>query len=57
MKGIYYGSGYEVLGPYHPDEVRARAAAQALLRGKGQQMYEIKATSYEDARRKLQGAK
>lgn len=50
---IYYGSGTTVLGPYHPDEFRARVNAKRMLQGDGRQLYEIKATSYEDARRKL----
>ena len=54
MSDIYYGVERTalVIGPYHPDEFSARARAQHLLRGAGQ-VYEIKATSYEDARRKL----
>lgn len=53
MKGIYYGAGRNVIGPYHPEEIRARSAAQHIMRQSGRQVYEIKAESYEDARRKL----
>lgn len=56
MNEIYYGVGrHTVIGPYHPDEVFARARAQALLRAdkRERQVFEIKASSYEDARRKL----
>lgn len=53
MSEIYYGSGrHTVVGPYRPEEISARARAMAMLR-RGGQVYEIKATSYEDARRKL----
>jgi hypothetical protein len=54
---IYYGAGHTVVGPYHPDEIGARARAQYLLRQPGRQVYEIKASSYEDARRKLAAQK
>lgn len=53
MSEIYYGAGHNVIGPYHPEELSARAHAQHLMRQSGRQVYEIKATSYEDARRKL----
>lgn len=52
--GIYYGAGHTVIGPYFPEEVRARVAAQNLMRQSGSPVYEIKAKSYEDARRKLE---
>lgn len=57
MNGIYYGAGYNVVGPYLPEEIRARAHARHLMRQSGSQVYEIKASSYEDARRKLAKAR
>lgn len=54
MNEIYYGVGRQtVLGPYHPEELSARARGKALLGACGEQVYEIRASSYEDARRKL----
>lgn len=56
MNGIYYGAGrHTVIGPYHPDEFSARARCVAALRRQltAEDVYEIRATSYEDARRKL----
>lgn len=53
MSEIYYGAGATVLGPYHLDELAARANAVGALGRDGRQVYEIKASSYEDARAKL----
>lgn len=54
MKDIYYGVGRStVIGPYSSDEDSARVRVQYLVRVSGQQVHEIKAASYEDARRKL----
>lgn len=56
-KGIYYGVGSTVIGPYHPDEIGARAHAQNLLRRAGDQtgqaVYELHADSWEHAKRRL----
>ena len=53
MNKIYYGAGHIVIGPYGADEISARARVMAFLRRDDRQVYEIKATSYQDARRKL----
>lgn len=50
---IFYGSGERILGPYHPDEMSARARAVRLLNGKGHEVYMIRANTYEEARRKM----
>lgn len=51
MPDLYYGNAAgRVVGPYHPDELGARSRAMRTL---GQQVYEIKATSYEEARGRL----
>lgn len=56
-KGIYYGIGSTVIGPYHPDETSARATAQDILRRAGNQtgqaVYELHADSWEHAKRRL----
>jgi hypothetical protein len=52
---IFYGTpGGKLVGPYHPDEMFARANAIKLLNGRsGLPVYMIKADTYEQARRKL----
>lgn len=56
-RDVYYGaqtsSRVEVWGPYHPNEVRAHAAAQAALSAPGTPVYRVRATSYADALRRL----
>lgn len=51
---IFYGlaGGTQVLGPYHPDEMSARARAVHALNGRGRAVYMIRANTYEEARRK-----
>jgi hypothetical protein len=53
---IFYGvkegkNAGRVFGPYHPDEMRARASCVRALRG--EDVYMIYAETYEQARRKL----
>lgn len=51
---VFYGSpGGRLLGPYHPDEMSARANAVHALNGNGVPVYLIHADTYEDAYRKL----
>lgn len=53
MKGIYYGAGRNVIGPYHADETRARLAAQEVMKQSGNVVYHIEADSYQNALRML----
>lgn len=52
---IFYATpGGRIVGPYHPDEVSARARAIKILNGReGLPVYMIRADTYEEARRKL----
>lgn len=52
---IFYGTpGGKVVGPYDPGELTARARAIRILNGReGLPVYMIRASTYEEARRKL----
>lgn len=50
---IYYGAGFNVIGPYHEDEFNARRYARQIMGQSGRQVYHIVASSYQEARAKL----